>query len=79
MFVGLKLNLNVYLQLKEAIFSGKVAKCKESVEGEICDGVIKPDIVMFGEALPQVRLSNHWYLVSIFRSALWCHFNFSKF
>ena len=55
MFVGLKVNFNVYLQLKEAIFSGKVAKCKESVEGVTCNGVIKPDIVMFGEALPQVR------------------------
>ena len=45
----------ICVQLKEAIFCGEVAKCMVSVEGNTCGGVIKPDIVMFGEALPQVR------------------------
>ena len=42
------------IQLKEAIFCGEVARCKVSVGGVECGGVIKPDIVMFGENLPQV-------------------------
>ena len=46
-------------QLKEAIFSGKVARCTgvtgNGVHGAVCSGVIKPDIVMFGESLPKVE------------------------
>ncbi|KAL5266522.1 hypothetical protein ACHWQZ_G003782 [Mnemiopsis leidyi] len=48
-------------QLKEAIFCGEVAKCMVSVEGNACGGVIKPDIVMFGEALPQVCTNPETY------------------
>ena len=35
--------------------SGKVPKCTKKVAGVNCGGVMKPDIVMFGEPLPQVR------------------------
>lgn len=45
-------------QLREAIFSGEVARCKLNVNDAVCNGVIKPDIVMFGESLPQVNSGN---------------------
>ena len=37
------------VHLKKAIFEQKVAHCI------VCRGVIKPDIVMFGEPLNQVK------------------------
>lgn len=43
-------------QVKEAIMSGKVPKCTKKVAGVNCGGVMKPDIVMFGEPLPQEYL-----------------------
>ena len=41
-------------QVKEAIMSGKVPACEAKVNGSRCTGILKPDIVMFGEPLPRV-------------------------
>jgi len=40
-------------EMHENVESGKVPHCKE------CGGLVKPDIVFFGEALPEIFFSNH--------------------
>ena len=66
-------NLKVYPELKNDIFASTVPKCKKERAVDMCrdgidlspaasatvecNGVIKPDIVFFGESLPKVRFA----------------------
>lgn len=39
--------------MSEAVHAGKVPHCPNNEYGTPCDGLVKPDIVFFGEALPE--------------------------
>lgn len=45
-------------KMKEHVFRGEVPRC----ETEECNGLVKPDIVFFGEALPKAFDNNAWQM-----------------